>query len=272
MRYRNISFGIQTVLGIRKLGFFIPFKFAAEVPEVPPAYEPLETAFAARRAAFQSVLDDIRDEADALASALRGPLSGQWGSGYFSRLDTAACWAIARRHAPRRIIEVGSGTSTHVLHAATRATVRPAEILCIDPAPRSDISALGVSCEGSVLADRHLEKFAGLEPGDIAFFDSSHVLFQGTDVDIIFNRILPILAPGVIVHFHDIFLPDPYPEAWSHRAYTEQLALSGWLIGGASEPLFSSHFAATRMAAAARDALSELDVPEPGGGSLWLRR
>ena len=40
--------------------------------------------------------------------------------------------------------------------------------------------------------------FETLAPGDIAFFDSSHVLFEGTDVDIIENRILHDAVKGQV--------------------------------------------------------------------------
>ena len=34
----------------------------------------------------------------------------------------------------------------------------------------------------------------------------------GSDVDLLLNAVLPRLQPGVLIHLHDIFLPDPYPD------------------------------------------------------------
>jgi hypothetical protein len=126
---------------------------------------------------------------------------------------------------------------------------------------------------GGLLDEADIPLFEALEPGDIAFFDSSHILWPGTDVDMMLNRILPVLATGVLVHIHDILLPDPYPPEWDWRGYTEQNGLAGWILGGAFETLFSSHYALTRMKAAARPAITALPLPESAfETSLWLRR
>ncbi len=56
-----------------------------------------------------------------------------------------------------------------------------------------------------------LGAFEKLAEGDILFIDSSHILMPGTDVDMLLNHVLPALPRGVLVHVHDIFLPDDYP-------------------------------------------------------------
>ncbi|HEX6114775.1 MAG TPA: class I SAM-dependent methyltransferase, partial [Geminicoccaceae bacterium] len=114
--------------------------------------------------------------------------------------------------------------------------------------------------------------FLGLRPGDILFVDSSHILMPGTDVDWLLNRILPGLTAGVLVHFHDVFLPDPYPAAWSWRGYNEQQAIAALLQGRTYDCLFASHYVATRLAdRLERAVLSRLprsaDALE---SSLWL--
>jgi hypothetical protein len=57
-----------------------------------------------------------------------------------------------------------------------------------------------------------LQTFRELRAGDILFIDSSHVVSMDNDVLYEYLRILPELAPGVLVHFHDIFTPLDYPE------------------------------------------------------------
>ena len=47
----------------------------------------------------------------------------------------------------------------------------------------------------------------------------------GSDVDLLLNEVLPQLRPGVLIHLHDIFLPDPYPAGWAWRGYNEQVAV-----------------------------------------------
>lgn len=265
---RRLSMGLQTVLGGRPMGFFTPYRYAAEV-RAPARYDALEVLFHAAEPRMAEVLDDIDAAAEELLAFQGPPPRPRWDQTWFPRLDGAAAYVITRRSAPSRIIEVGSGHSTRMLAASAPGECR---ITCIDPQPRADISALDVEIEARVLAPGDADLFARLEPGDVAFFDSSHVLWPGSDVDMISNRILPVLKPGVLIHIHDILLPDPYPQEWAWRGYTEQNVLAGWLHG-ACEIVFSSHYALTRMAGAGRPGVKNL--PLPGGAletSLWLQR
>jgi hypothetical protein len=50
-------------------------------------------------------------------------------------------------------------------------------------------------------------EFEALEPNDILFVDGTHVCKIGSDVNYIVLEVLPCLKPGVLIHFHDIFLP-----------------------------------------------------------------
>jgi hypothetical protein len=54
------------------------------------------------------------------------------------------------------------------------------------------------------------ELFEELGAGDLLFIDSSHTVRPGSDVNYIVLEVLPRLRPGVIVHFHDIYLPYDY--------------------------------------------------------------
>src|SRR5690606_25350779 len=70
-----------------------------------------------------------------------------------------------------------------------------------------------------------LGRFEALEANDILFLDSSHVMKIGSDVQYEFFEIIPRLRPGVLVHFHDIFLPREYPREWvvdDQRFWNEQ--------------------------------------------------
>ncbi len=270
---KHVARAVATASGSKKYGFYIPYKHASSIKDSITPYAAIETIFEQSQPAMLAVLNTIQDHSAALADACNGRLNGHWNGAYFGLLDTAAAYAIIKTSGATRIVEIGSGSSTHVMCAACEALEPEPEIVCVDPAPRSAIKGLNVSWDRSVLSEDHIEKFASLRRGDIAFFDSSYVLFEGTDVDIIQNRILPVLQPGVLVHIHDVFLPDPYPVPWRPRAYTEQTGLGGWICGGAYEIVFSSHFAATRMQTATEKALADVaDRQSHGGGSIWLRR
>ncbi|GMG82533.1 hypothetical protein LNKW23_17460 [Paralimibaculum aggregatum] len=270
-RARRISMGLSTLLG-RPRGFFSPFRYAAGI--APTAYPELEAVFAAAAPEIEAVLEAIAAHGDRLAS-LAGPApEPRWNQQWFPGLDGAAAYALVRMTGPRRILEVGSGHSTRFLARAVRdAGGAPTGIVCIDPQPRAALGGLPVTWHRRLLGAEDIPAFAALEPGDIAFFDSSHLLWPGSDVDLIVNRILPALRPGVLVHLHDIFLPDPYPAEWDWRGYTEQLGLGGWLAGGGMRLRFASRYASTRLGATARPGIAGRPFAEARlASSLWLER
>lgn len=258
--------GLATVTGLARRGFFAPYRYAATV--APPAgYPELEALFARPEPALRACLAAMCDAAPALAALDGPPPAPRMGQSWFPRLDAAAATVLAAGAA--RVVEVGSGHSTRFLARAAGAGA----LTCIDPAPRAALAGLEVDWRREVLERKHLALFRELRSGDIAFFDSSHLLWPGTDVDLILNRILPLLAPGVLVHVHDIFLPDAYPADWAWRGYTEQLGLAGWIAGGAYELVWSSHYALTRMGAAAMPEIAALPLAAGAReSSLWLRR
>lgn len=271
IRLRRLRMGLETVLGFQRQGFFLPYRYAGSV-KPPGPYPALEAAFRAAEPAMERVLTGIDDQADRLAG-FDGPAPRpRWGQSWFPRLDGAAAFVIALGAGGRRIVEVGSGHSSRFL-AAALADRGGGTLTCIDPSPRAALRQAATEWRDRILSDDDIDLFASLSAGDIAFFDSSHLLCPGTDVDIVLNRILPVLQPGVLVHFHDVLLPDPYPEHWAWRGYNEQNALGGWVLGGAFEIVFASHYAVTRLAAAARPAIAALPMPgEAVETSLWLRR
>lgn len=141
-----------------------------------------------------------------------------FNNGYFERVDAEVAYAFVRRRKPKRIIEVGSGNSTLVLAAALRANAAegsPGELTSIEPHPAQFLED-GVAGLTRLLKmqvqEVPLDVFRELQAGDILFIDSSHVVAIDNDVLYEYLRILPELAPGVLVHFHDIFTPLDYPE------------------------------------------------------------
>lgn len=269
-RWRRTRMGLETVLGLRKSGFFTPYRYA-ETVETPGPYPAFEALFDAHRGAFEETLAEIDARADALA-ALDGPAPRpRWGQDWFPRADGAAAYALVAARRSARIVEVGSGHSTRFMAEAAKDGAT--RITCIDPQPRADFGDLPVEWRAEVLSEAYLPLFEALAPGDVAFFDSSHILHPGTDVDLILNRILPALRPGVLVHVHDILLPDPYPESWAWRGYQEQNGLGGWLLAGGLRPIWSSRYAVTRMNAAESGALARLPMPEGAvETSLWAEK
>ena len=272
---RRRLFGLQTVLGLARRGFFIPYARADSV--VSP--EPLgwvEACFEAALPTFLAAMDDIDDLAPAL-NAIGGepPPEPRWDQDWFPRLDAAVLYALARRRPPRRAVEVGSGHSTRFLLRALQDGGTEAIITAIDPAPRADLAGLGdcLRLLRHTVQEVGPKPFEVLEAGDWLLIDSSHIAMPGTDVDFLFGRILPELPPGVLLHVHDVFLPDPYPEDWAWRGYNEQLG-AALLIAGGWRPVFASRYMATRHPdRVARSVVATLPMP-PGARdtSFWLCR
>ncbi len=268
-RWRRLALGLPTIVGLSPRGWFIPHRYASSLPPpgAQPPYPAIEALFEREQAKYLSVLDAVDAQATAL-EGLRTVLDQAW----FPSLDAAVAYALVRQRKPRRIVEVGSGHSTRVL---ARALAGVGEIVAIDPAPRADIIGLpGVRIVANTLQTAPTDIFDGLQAGDMLFVDSSHILMPGSDVDMLFNRVLPRLPAGVLVHIHDIFLPFDYPASWGWRNYNEQQGVVPLLLAGAYTPLFSSVWTERRMAARLAQSVVPR-LPQPAGAmaaSLWLEK
>jgi predicted O-methyltransferase YrrM len=277
-RWRRFALGLPTIAGIARRGFFIPYRYADSLPDAAalPGYAAAENLFAAHRTAFESVIADLATYRDAFASIVadRKPGAARFDQDWFPTLDAAIAYRMVRARRPPRIVEIGSGHSTRFMARAIADGGLATMLTAIDPAPRAAIRRLAIEHVAATVPQTGLEPFSRLQSGDMLFVDSSHILMPGSDVDFILNRVLPSLPSGVVVHIHDIMLPDPYPATWDWYGYNEQHAVMPLLTGGAWRPLFASHYAATRMAgsvaASAIAGLPAAAVAHPA--SLWLVR
>jgi predicted O-methyltransferase YrrM len=264
-----MALGLPTILGASPRGWFLPHRYAGMLPPPgsQPPYPAIETLFQQEEAGFAAVLDDIDRHGEALENK-RSLLDQAW----FPSLDGAAAYAIVRERKPLHIVEVGSGHSTRILSKASGGV---GEIVAIDPAPRADIAGLpGVRVIPNTVQSAPSDAFAALGAGDLLFIDSSHILMPGSDVDILFGRVLPALPKGALVHIHDIFLPFDYPAIWGWRNYNEQQGVLPLLTSGAWKPLFSSVWAERRMAERlSRSVVARLPKRrEAIAASLWLEK
>jgi len=270
--WRRLRMGLQTLFGLKRQGFFIPYRYAGGMPAQQPVYDGIAARFAVAEPVFHDLLRDADGFADALLkiAAEKAPAPApRFDQDWFPTLDAVAAYTIIRQHAPQRIIEVGSGHSTRFLARAVADAGATTTITAIDPQPRAALP--GVDFIPAIVQTADPALFAALQPGDVLFVDSSHILMPGSDVDWLFNRILPVLPTGVLLHIHDIFLPDDYPPDWLWRGYNEQ-QLVGPLLAGGFQPLFSSHYAKTRMARAVSGSVVGR-LPHVAGAlpaSLWL--
>jgi hypothetical protein len=147
--------------------------------------------------------------------------------------DAIFLYSMLRYSRPKRLVEVGSGYSSHVtLETNRRFLNNSVNCRFVEPYPSDFLkSAAGNAVIESPVQEAPFDIFSSLEAGDILFIDSSHVSKVGSDVNFIFFYILPILRSGVRIHFHDVFYPFEYPEEWilDGRAWNEDYLLRAFL-------------------------------------------
>lgn len=277
--WRRLSLALPTLLGGKAKGYFIPYRYADGdlTTSERIAYGAVERAMALKKEDFLGVLDELSLWRTAFESFDQAsPPTPRWQQDWFPGLDGALVYHIIQTEKPRKIIEIGSGHSSRFMSRAINDAKIKTDFHAIDPAPRADISKIeGITLHPSTvqrIADPSL--FSDLGAGDILFIDSSHILMPGNDVDLLFNHIMPALPSGVLVHIHDMTLPDDYPESWQWRGYNEQLGVVSMVTSGGYDVLWSSHYVSTRMADDIPNWFKDL-APVPDGGlqtSLWLRK
>jgi hypothetical protein len=215
-------------------------------------------------------------------SAPTGPPEFFLENGNYEAVDAELLYAIVRARKPRLVMELGSGFTTLLIGKAARrnaAEGHETRHLAFDPFPRPQI--LGESpppptrFEPISATEVPLDAFAQLGRGDILFVDTTHTVKLGSDVNYIVLDVLPNLASGVIVHFHDVFLPWEYPRGWFEEMqyyWAEQYLLQAFLA-------FNSEFEVLIPAAAIAEEFPErlaAVVPSftPGRrpGAFWLKR
>jgi predicted O-methyltransferase YrrM len=198
----------------------------------------------------------------------------------YSYADGIFLYTMLQHLRPRRVIEVGSGyTSALTLDTSEHFLGDSVETCFIEPHPQLLLSLITEAdrqrsrvfqCR---LQEVDLALFDTLGANDMLFIDSTHVSKVGSDVNYLFFEILPRLAPGVIVHLHDIFPGFEYPIDWlkQGRAWNEQYVLRAFLEFNASFRirLFGSHMIQ-------RDpewfrAHMPLCLKNPGG-AFWMER
>ncbi len=204
----------------------------------------------------------------------RGPF---WLNAWFTALDGMALTQMLRRHDPFRFVEIGSGMSTKFARRAVEMYGLRTKLASLDPEPRNEVDLLCDRVVRAPLEKCDVRLFDALDPGDILFLDSSHRAFQGSDVTVFFMEILPRVKPGVIVHIHDIYLPDDYVSGHMWRMWNEQYMLAtALLFGQAFEILFPAWYVGQdpglrtqARAALCKGPISELDLY---GTSFWMRK
>lgn len=197
----------------------------------------------------------------------------------FRYADAITLYSFMRMLQPERVLEVGSGFSSAVMLDTNELFLSNNTRFCfIEPYPERLKSLLKPDDAGSMTMHQQMVQkvdksvFSDLQKNDILFIDSSHVVKCGSDVNFLVFEVLPLLRPGVYVHFHDVFWPFEYPKAWFKlgRAWNEAYLLRAFLQYNERFEiiLFNSYMGHTAKVQLARDMPLFL---RDTGGSIWLR-
>jgi hypothetical protein len=207
---------------------------------------------------------------------------GRWRYGFdnpnFGVGEALVLLGMLSEIAPRRLIEVGAGWSTRaILDVSDLMLAGGVKVSAVEPYALALVPDLCAADDVQVIEravqEIGIEPFLGLQAGDVLFIDSSHVVKFGSDVQFLLNEVLPRLAAGVHIHFHDVMYPFEYPLEWIRqgRNWNEAYALRAFLsFNSAFEiDLFAAYVWAVAPERAAQ--LLPQAVSSPGS-SLWLRR
>jgi len=203
------------------------------------------------------------------------------GNRRFGIVDAALLYAMIRDAKPRRVLEVGAGFSTLITAAAcarNRAEGHAASFVSVDPHPldflRKRLDGLDELREAKA-TEIPLAEFAELEEDDVLFVDTTHTVKVGGDANYLILDALPVLRLGVLVHFHDIFLPYEYPRWLIERGrnyWAEQYLLQAFLAFNREfEVLFATYFFSRQFPERLAQAIPHFH-PRLKPGSFWIRR
>jgi predicted O-methyltransferase YrrM/regulator of replication initiation timing len=198
----------------------------------------------------------------------------------YSYSDAICLHCMIRHIRPARIIEIGSGFSSCAILDTSELFLDDAlELTVIDPNPKRLLSLIKerdrerIKIVPLLLQDVDPGEFETLGANDVLFIDSTHVSKLDSDVNRLFFEILPMLASGVYIHFHDVLYPFEYPKDWFElgRAWNEAYLLRAFLqynerfrvvLMNTFMERFHEEFFREKMPLCLKNI----------GGSIWLRK
>lgn len=202
------------------------------------------------------------------------------GQEWFCHGDALILYAMMRHLRPKNVIEAGSGfSSALMLDTDQKFSDKRTKFTFIEPYPDRLLALIQPEDRNHCriiqekLQDMDLAMFRELQCNDILFIDSSHVSKFGSDVNFVLFEVLPILQPGVVIHFHDIMWPFEYPKQWilMGRAWNEAYILRAFLqYNNAFRILLFNSFAGYHF-----KKYFEENMPlflKNTGGSIWLQK
>lgn len=134
-------------------------------------------------------------------------------SGY-GPIEADFLYGFIQNHQPAKIVQIGCGVTTAVVLRAAEDVGYQPEVICIEPFPMPFLEKADADGRIRLVKEKaqktDLDLLIDLNPGDLLFVDSTHTVKPGSEVNRIILEVLPRLASGVFVHFHDIYFPYDY--------------------------------------------------------------
>ena len=180
---------------------------------------------------------DYGDELIELPDNGDDELQYSYRNGMFGPGDAEILYGIIRHLKPKRIVEIGAGSSTLIAQEAIRKNKQESKNytcthICVEPYENPWLEKLGIEVIRKKVEDLPISFFEALEENDILFVDSSHVVKPQGDVLFEVFDVYGSINSGVYVHVHDIFTPRDYPREWivdDRKLWHEQYLLEAFL-------------------------------------------
>jgi len=137
----------------------------------------------------------------------------------FESGDAEFLFNFVRHIKPKKVVEIGCGSSTKILAQALKLNKAETSIdyqhICVEPFEQPWLEHFPeITLKRQKIEEVDASIFSQLIKNDLLFIDSSHVIRPQGDVLYEYLEIIPGLNPGVYVHVHDIFTPRDYLESW----------------------------------------------------------
>lgn len=202
-------------------------------------------------------------------------------NGGFESTDAEILYCMIRYFKPEKIIEIGSGSSTLLIKKAVKCNEEEGlrtNFSVFDPFPSQIIKSSPKISKLHITKVQEVPRsvFKLLKKNDILFIDSSHIVNIGSDVQYLILEILPSLNKGVIIHFHDIYIPNEYPKNAVLSYYyfwNEQYILQAFLtFNNAYEILWAGNFIHLNYPSKLEAAFASYNKKNTEPGSFWIRK
>lgn len=207
------------------------------------------------------------------------PLEAAWHGHPINPVDILPIYGFIHANRPKRYVEIGSGTGVRFARSAIDSFGFDTRLAFFNHENYAGIDPLADILHHGPLNGASLANLREMEAGDVLFVDSTHVAVANSDATVILLEVIEALAPGVIVQFHDVFLPYDYPEPMAAQGWNEQYLLAAYLQGckDRMEILLATAFLC-RQDMVARSFKKAVGKPQvkpgewTGGGSFWFTK